>query len=159
MSDERVTVRHRIAATPEAIFAVVAHPEGHVAIDGSGMLVAAPDAQSVTAVGDTFIMDMDREPLGDIPLGKYTVRNTVTAFEPGRLIEWTIGAVDQPPLGHLYGFVLHEVSPGVTEVEHYCDWTNFDADMKARVPQWPIVPVHMLEHTLERLEAHVTGVR
>lgn len=158
MSDERVTVRRRIAAPPEAIFAVVAHPAGHVAIDGSGMLVAAPDAAAVTAVGDTFIMNMDREPLGDIPLGKYTVRNTVTAFEPGRLIEWTIGAVDQPPLGHVYAFVLHEVEPGVTEVEHFCDWTNFDADMKARVPKWPIVPVHMLERTLERLEAHVTGV-
>lgn len=68
MSDERVTIRRRIAAPPEAIFAVVADPAGHVAIDGSGMLVAAPDAAAVTAVGDTFIMNMDREPLGDIPL-------------------------------------------------------------------------------------------
>jgi len=85
------------------------------------------------------------------------VRNTVTAFEVDRLVEWTIGAVDQPPLGHLYGFVLHEVEPGVTEVEHYCDWTDFEPTMKAQVPKWPIVPVHMLERTLERLEAHVTG--
>ena len=62
-------------------------------IDGSGMLEAAPDAQPLTAVGDTFDIDMDRTPLNDIPgLVKYSVRNTVTQIEPGRLVEWTIGA-------------------------------------------------------------------
>jgi len=153
MSSERVTVRRRIAASPSRLFALVTDPHAHVAIDGSGMLMAAPDAVPVTAVGDSFVMNMDREPLGDIPIGKYQVRNTVTTLEADRAFAWTIGAVDAPPLGHVYGYVLTEVEPGVTEVEHYCDWTDFDPTLKARVASWPVVPVHMLERTLEKLDA------
>ncbi len=52
-------------------------------------------------VGETFDMEMDREPLGDIPnLKKYQVRNTVTQIIPDHLIEWTVGFGDHPPFGH-----------------------------------------------------------
>ena len=157
MSEERVTVRRRIHAPAARLFALVTDPHSHVAIDGSGMLMAAPDAVVATAVGDSFVMNMDREPLGDIPIGKYQVRNTVTKYEADHVFEWTIGAVDQPPLGHVYGYVLTPAGPDDTDVEHYCDWTDFDPVMKARVKAWPVVPVHMLERTLEKLDALAVG--
>lgn len=158
MSSERVSVTRRIAAPADAIFALVTDPAGHVRIDGSGMLEAAPDARPVTAVGDTFDMDMDRAPLNDIPgLGKYQVRNTVTKLEPGRLIEWTIGAPDQPPLGHVYGWQLDPVDEGTTDVTNYCDWTNIVESLRARGRTWPIVPVSMLEDTVAKLERIVTA--
>ena len=69
--EERISATRRIAAPAAAIFAIVSDPAGQVAIDGSHMLVAAPDAKRLEAVGDTFTMDMDREALGDLPLGKY----------------------------------------------------------------------------------------
>jgi hypothetical protein len=156
MTEERVTVRRRIDAPAARLFAIVTDPNGHVAIDGSGMLMAAPDASPTAAVGDTFVMNMDREPLGDIPLGKYQTKNTVTKFELDREFEWTIGAVDRDPLGHVYGFVLTPVEADVTDVEHYCDWTDFEPTLKGRVAQWPVVPVHMLEKTLVKLEALAT---
>ena len=157
MSSERVSVTRRVAAPADVIYALVTDPAGHVRIDGSGMLEAAPDARPVTAVGDTFDMDMDRAPLNDIPgMGKYQVRNTVTQLVPGRLIEWTIGAPDQPPLGHVYGWQLDPVDEHTTDVTNYCDWTNIVEALRARGRTWPIVPVSMLEETVAKLESIVT---
>ena len=152
MSTERVSATRRIAASASTLYAIVSDPNGHIAIDGSGMLEAAPDARALTAVGDTFVIDMDRTPLGDIPgLVKYKVQNTVTAIEPDRLFEWTIGGVDQPPLGHVYGWQLTPVSENETDVTNYCDWTNITDELRARGREWPIVPVHMLERSVEKL--------
>ena len=98
VSADRVTVTRRIAAPAHAIFVLVSDPARHVDIDGSGMLQAAPGATPLTAVGQTFDMDMDRRPLGDIPtMAEYTVRCTVTQLIPDRLIEWTVRAVGKPP--------------------------------------------------------------
>ena len=158
MSAERVSATRRIAAPAAAIYAIVSDPAGHVRIDGSGMLDAAPDARPVTAVGDTFDMEMDRTPLNDIPgLVKYKVRNTVTRIEPGHLVEWTIGAPDQPPLGHVYGWQLEPVDDDHTDVTNYCDWTNITDELRARGRTWPIVPVAMLEESVAKLDAIVTG--
>lgn len=158
MTDQRVSARRRIKASAHALFEIVSNPEGHVRIDGSGMLEAAPDAQRLTAVGDVFDMAMDRTPLDDIPgLVKYTVRNTVTQLVPDRLVEWTIGAVDQPPLGHVYGWKLEAVNDNETDVTNYCDWTNITPELRARRPDWPIVPVSMLEQSVANLDEIATG--
>ena len=158
MSSERVSATRRIAAPASTIFLIVSSPDGHVQIDGSGMLEASPEAKPLTAVGDTFDMDMDRTPLNDIPnLVKYKVRNTVTQIVPDRLVEWTIGGVDQPPLGHVYGWKLDPVSDSETEVTNYCDWTNITPELRARRPDWPIVPVEMLERSVARLDEIATG--
>lgn len=154
MTEQRVSATRRIRASAHALFEIVASPEGHVRIDGSGMLDAAPDARPLTAPGDVFDMEMDRTPLGDIPgLVKYTVRNTVTQLVPDQLVEWTIGGVDQPPFGHVYGWRLDAVSDAETDVTNYCDWTNITPELRARRPDWPIVPVEMLEQSLANLDA------
>jgi len=155
---DRVTATRRIAAPAGPIFAIVSSPQGHVDIDGSGMLEAAPDATPCTAVGDHFDMDMDRAPLGDVPeMGKYKVRNTVTRIEPDRLFEWGVGSADRPPLGHVYGWELAPVSDTVTDVTNYCDWSQIPEKFRARTEgRWPIVPVSMLEQSVEKLERLVT---
>ena len=98
MSSNHVSVTRRIAAPANKIFLIVSNPAGHVEIDSSGMLQTAPDARALTAVGQTFDMDMDRRPLGDIPnMAEYKVRCTVTHLIPHRLIEWTVRAVGSLP--------------------------------------------------------------
>jgi uncharacterized protein YndB with AHSA1/START domain len=157
MSDERIEVTRRIAAPARAIFAVVSDPEGHVEIDGSGMLEAAPDARRITAAGQTFAMDMDREPLGDVPLGKYQVTNRVTRFVPDRLVEWTVGLTGNPGLGHVYGWQLEPVQDDETDVTNYCDWSGLPDEARERTAgRWPIVPVEMLERSVENLDRIVT---
>ena len=54
VSGERVTVSRTIAAPAAKIWELVSNPQGHVDIDGSGMLEVAEDARPLTAVGDTF---------------------------------------------------------------------------------------------------------
>ena len=155
MPEARVSVSRRIDASPRDIFAVIASPRGHVDIDGSGMLVAPVDATPVTAVGDHFDMNMDREPLGDLPMGKYQVRNTVTRFVPDSAFEWNVGGVDQPPFGHVYGYELSAAGPEATDVTLYCDWTGVrPGSIRDR---FPIVPVHMLERSLDNLARIVTA--
>ena len=156
MSPDRMSATRRIAAPASKLFQIVSSPAGHVQIDGSGMLEAAPGAKPLTEVGDTFDMDMDRTPLNDIPgLVKYKVRNTVTQFVPDRLIEWTVGSADRPPLGHVYGWQIEPVSDTESEVTNYCDWTGIPQEARERRP-WPVVPVHMLEQSVENLERIAT---
>lgn len=157
MSPDRVSATRRIAAPAGRLCQIVATPSGQVAIDGSGMLEASPDDRPLTTVGETFDMDMDRQPLGDIPnLTKYQVRNTVTRITPDRLIEWTIGLGDHPPFGHVYGWVLDPVGDAETDVTNYCDWSNASEELRSGVT-WPVVPVAMLEQSVENLDRMATG--
>jgi len=158
MGDLRVDATRRIAAPAHAIFAIVSSPEGHVQIDGSGMLVAAPDNKPVTGVGDTFDIDMDRRPLGDIPtMAEYTVRNRVTRFEPDRLFEWEVGGVERPAVGHVYGWLIEPVSNTECDVTNYCDWSGLSAEMlETSKDRWPIVPMQLLDRSVEKLEQLVT---
>jgi hypothetical protein len=157
MTADRHATSRRVAATPATVFALLADPATHAAIDGSGMVQAAIDARPVTAVGDTFDMDMDRTPIGDIPgLVKYKVRNHVTRFEPDRLIEWTTGGIDTPPVGHHYGWELEAVGEAETEVTHYCEWSRISDEVRARV-SWPVVPLSMLEESVARLDRLANG--
>jgi hypothetical protein len=153
VSASRISATRRIAAPARTLFEIVSSPEGHVRIDGSGMLEAAPGAGPVNAVGDSFDMDMDRTPLNDIPgLVKYKVRNTVTQFVPDRLFEWSVGTPDRPNLyGHLYGWQIEPVSDAECDVTNYCDWTAVAQKYLDRRP-WPVVPVEMLEKSVANLK-------
>ena len=140
---ERIEVQRTIAADPEAIFRVVSDPKGHVAIDSSGMLMAATGSPA-TAVGDTFVIHMDREALNDYPLGKYDVTVSITTFEQDREIAWTIlGRVN---IGHTYGYRLEPVEGG-TLVTTYYDWSAIDDDWKQRAI-FPVISEPALRATL-----------
>lgn len=153
--DMRVSVTREIPAGAEVIFAMITLPEGHVAMDGSGSLVSAPSNERLTKVGDTFLMDMDREPLGDIAgMGKYQVENEVVAIEHDRLLEWTVGMAGRPRVGHVYGIRLTPLDTSLTRVENYVDWSGVAEKYRERV-QWPVVPGHMMEASLARLEAAI----
>lgn len=122
MSDERIELQRDIAADPASIFELLVSPAGHVAIDASGMLMAA-EGDAVTAVGDRFVVHMDRESLRDYPLGEYDVTVVITRFEQDRALEWTIDGQLQPPIGHVYGYELEAIEGG-TRVTSYYDWSN-----------------------------------
>jgi len=148
----RMTVTRVIPASAEVIFALVTLPSGHVAMDGSGMLLGADEDVPLTAVGDSFVMHMDREPLGDIPeMGKYDVLNAVTAIEPDRLLEWSVGTVGRPAFGHVYGIALTSISDSQTQVDNYVDWSGLPEKWRDRVT-FPVVPEHMMQASLVRLE-------
>jgi len=150
--DERMEVPRTIPAPPDAIFAVLRDPHGHVAIDSSGMLMDA-SGEPASAVGDTFVVHMDREALNDFPLGLYDVTVHITRYEPDREIAWTIVGQIEPQIGHVYGYRLEPTEEG-TLVTSYYDWSDIH-------PQWreagifPILPESALRATLGILDRTV----
>ncbi|HXH58509.1 hypothetical protein [Iamia sp.] len=124
MTNERLEVQRTIAADPATIFGLLCDPQGHVDIDSSGMLLDAT-GEPVTAVGDSFVVHMDREALNDYPLGRYDVTVTISTFVPEREIAWTILGQIRPPIGHIYGYRLEPVDDG-TLVTSYYDWSSID---------------------------------
>ncbi len=144
---QRSEVRRRIAAAPAAIFAILSDPQGHVAIDASGMLMAAT-GDPVAAVGDRFVVHMDRDSLRDYDLGEYDVNVIITAFEQDREIAWTIDGALQPPIGHVYGYRLEPIDDG-TLVTSYYDWSDLhEAYQEAASSIFPVISETNLLATL-----------
>ncbi len=146
---ERIEVQRMIPADAARIFSVLRDPEGHVAIDSSGMLQSSSGAPA-SKVGDEFVVHMDREALNDYPMGKYDVTVTITRYEPDRAIAWTILGQIKPQIGHVYGYEL-EPADGGTLVTSYYDWSDID-------PQWkeanifPVISETALRATLGILD-------
>jgi uncharacterized protein YndB with AHSA1/START domain len=152
-STERFEVQRTIKADPAEIFRVVSDPHGHVTIDASGMLMDAT-GEPARAVGDTFVVHMDREALNDFPMGLYDVTVEITKFEPDREIAWTILGTIKPPIGHTYGYRLEPTDDG-TLVTSYYDWSQIDPVWK-EADIFPIIPEASLRATLGILARTVT---
>jgi hypothetical protein len=146
---ERFEVQRTIPAEPAVIFAVLCDPEGHVSIDSSGMLMSAT-GEPVKAVGDTFVVHMDREALNDYPLGLYDVTVSITAFEQDREIAWTILGQLRPQIGHVYGYRLEPVEGGTLATSYY-DWSTIDPVWK-EAGIFPILSEGALRATLGILD-------
>ena len=119
------------------------------------MLQAAPDARPLTAVGQTFDMDMDRRPLGDIPtMAEYKARCTVTRLISDRLSgrsrRW------ESLLPAVHGWQIEPLTDGGCLVSNYCDWTSISEELRARF-RWPVVPADFgLERSAENLKRIAT---
>jgi hypothetical protein len=146
MSNERIEVDRIIPAAPDAIFEILRSPQGHVAIDSTGMLMWA-EGDPASRPGDSFVVHMDRDSLRDFPLGLYDVTVSFTRFEQDRMLEWTI-LTDflDPPLGHVYGYDL-EPDGDATKVTSYYDWSGLDAVYREQI-RFPIISETALRATL-----------
>jgi hypothetical protein len=152
---ERIETRRTIAAPAPDIFAVLCDPQGHVAIDSSGMLQDA-DGDPVRAAGDSFVVHMDRESLNDYPqLGKYDVTVEITEFEQDRLISWTILGRLRPQIGHIYGYQLQPADDAAaTVVTSFYDWSKIDPKYRD-AGIFPILSEGVLRATLGILDRTV----
>ena len=81
------------------------------------------------AVGDTFVIHMDREALGDLPMGKYDVTVTITGYEQDRFITWEVSGENFPSIGHYYGYRLEPVDGGTLVTSIY-DWSQVSDEWK-----------------------------
>jgi hypothetical protein len=150
---DRIEVARTIAAPAADIFAVLSDPQGHVAIDATGMLQDA-DGDAVRATGDSFVVHMDREALNDFPeLGRYDVTVQITEFEQDRLIAWTILGQLKPQIGHVFGYRLEPTERG-TLVTSFYDWSDIHQQWRdAQI--FPIVSELALRGTLGILDRTV----
>lgn len=92
MEDFAVSVERVIPASPEPIFALLADPAQHPAIDGSGTVRVSKSSGEKLALGSKFGMAMRM----GIP---YSTANEVVEFEQDRRIAWAPRLAG--PLGRL----------------------------------------------------------
>ncbi|MFC5951788.1 SRPBCC family protein [Pseudonocardia lutea] len=126
---KQMEVSRVVHAPAERVFAVLADPRRHGAIDGSGTL-RSTESGPVTAAGQVFTMHMHHDDLGD-----YRSLNTVTEFEPGVVVGWAprldtdfecelVGKLAGIRTGgHTYTYRLRDADGG-TEVTETYDWSG-----------------------------------
>jgi uncharacterized protein YndB with AHSA1/START domain len=152
VADDRdiVTVERLIPAPPEPIFDLLADPERHRDIDGSGTVREAKGESQRLQLGSTFGMSMK---LG-IP---YSMVSTVVEFEENRRIAWqTRGPT---PLGRFVAGRIwrYELEPadGGTLVRESWDLTH--EAVKFIVRPAASKTRESMEKTLARIEEIVTS--
>lgn len=143
-----------VAASPQAVFALLADPTRHPELDGAGMVQGLDSGPSpVTGVGDAFVMNMDQE-----GIGTYQMRSEIVTYEPGRAIAWApaihppgalshlIGELD--PSGHVWSWELEPTSDGGTTITHTYDWSGVQ-DQGAHV-LYPRVTQEQMQESIGR---------
>lgn len=144
------SVERVIPASPDRIFALLADPDRHRDIDGSGTVRDAPAGSQRLTLGSTFGMKMKM----GMP---YSMSNTVVEFEENRRIAWQTSK-RLGPLGMLGGRIWrYELEPveGGTLVRE--SWDISQERVKGPVRKMRDRTIASMTKTLERIEEIVTA--
>jgi uncharacterized protein YndB with AHSA1/START domain len=155
--EDRVVATITVAASPEAVFAVLADPSTHAAIDGTGWVQRAEDRERLTGSGQVFRMAMFHE---DHPDERYETGNLVEVFDEPRAIGWRTGTEDAETGelsfgGWTWRYDLEPV-PAATRVTLTYDWSDVGPSVREYLDFPPFPPDH-LRTSLQHLAALVTG--
>jgi uncharacterized protein YndB with AHSA1/START domain len=144
MADDRVSATTVINARAEAIFAVLADPAKHAAIDGTGWVRETHDSKPLTAAGQMFRMSMYHP---NHPHGNYQMANRVQVFDPPRAISWEPGydAGDGTVRfgGWIWRYDLTPAGPSSTTVTLSYDWSAVPESIRAHIGFPPFPPGHL----------------
>lgn len=128
---QRIQASRIIEAPVERVFALLADPDRHPDLDGSGTLRASRTHTVITEVGDVFIMD-----LHDEDLGNYQSQSVVITYVRDRALGWASGPVDGDPFGHTFTFTLEPDGDDRTLVTLTYDWSAVtDEQLLAMMPR------------------------
>lgn len=149
-----VTVERLIAAPPEAIFDLIAHPDRHQEIDGSGTVrdSKGEGKGEKMAKGSKFGMSMKM----GMP---YSMVNTVIEYEEGRRLAWQTrgpGFVGKFVGGRIWRYEL-EPTDGGTLVKESWDISEESAATKLAVKGLGDKTEKNMAKTLERIEKIVAS--
>ncbi len=123
-TQENVSATLTVAAPATRVFAVLADPTTHAAIDGTGWVQKSLDRALLTEVGQIFRMDMYH---ANHPNGGYQTVNKVQVLDPPRAIGWLTGY--QKDDGELefgdwiWRYDLAPLNPSETQVTLAYDWS------------------------------------
>jgi hypothetical protein len=158
-----VSVQRVIAASAAEIFAVLAAPSAHWAIDGTGSLRRAARGAPPLRAGSVFITPMNRAPRGvtRVHLVQAAVatlvggnmRNTVVEFDEPKRIAWrNFGR-------HIWRYELEPVDGEQTRtlVRETFDYATNPAPWLLEWAGFPSHNAEAMQRTLERLDALVTA--
>ncbi|MGN6692573.1 MAG: SRPBCC family protein [Aquihabitans sp.] len=158
MDEEHVAASLVIGAPPEAVFSALADPTTHAAVDGTGWVQGADDAEPITAVGQVFRMEMFHP---NHPDGIYATANLVEVFDPPHAISWRTGTEDAETGelsfgGWFWRYDLATATDGGTEVTLTYDWSAVGPEVREHLTFPPFGSNHLpdsLAHLAEVLAA------
>ena len=157
MPDETVSATTIINAPAEAIFAVLADPGNHAAIDGTGWVREPIDKQPLTAAGQVFRMGMYH---ANHPDGSYRMANRVQVFDPPQAISWEpgqdTGDGDLRFGGWVWRYDLAPAGPSGTRVTLSYNWSAVPSSLRQHIGFPPFPPDH-LDNSLAHLADLVTA--
>ncbi|HET9732272.1 MAG TPA: SRPBCC family protein [Acidimicrobiales bacterium] len=151
MDEDRIDATVVIDAPAEQIFAVLADPSRHAAIDGTGWVRDPLDTQVLSAPGQIFRMAMYHP---NHPDGSYQMANRVQVLDPPRTISWEPG--NEAPDGTLsvpgwvWRYDLAPAGPSQTTVILSYDWSAVADSIRDRIGFPPFPPEH-LDNSLAHL--------
>ncbi|MGW7069112.1 SRPBCC family protein [Streptomyces sp. NPDC054855] len=124
VDQEYVSATLTVDAPAADVFAVLADPATHSAIDGTGWVQKPVDRAQLTEEGQIFRMGMYHP---DHPDGDYQVANKVEVLDPPRSIGWLTGEEKEGGRlefgGWIWRYDLTPLGPSRTEVTLTYDWT------------------------------------
>jgi uncharacterized protein YndB with AHSA1/START domain len=153
MAEEKLSATLTVAVPATRVFAVLADPTTHAAIDGTGWVREAADQEPLTAAGQVFRMNMYHP---NHPEGEYQMANKVQVLDPPRAIGWLPGTEDGS--GHLefggwtWHYGLASLGPSKTEITLTYDWSAVPRSVREYLPFPPFGPEHLtnsLQHLAE----------
>jgi uncharacterized protein YndB with AHSA1/START domain len=157
MADENVSATTVINAPAEAIFAVLADPTKHAAIDGTGWVRETLDNTPLTAIGQIFRMSMYHP---KHPAGNYQMANRIQKFDPPSTVSWEPGHESDDGRFALGGWTwrydLTPAGPSNTTVTLSYDWSLVPESTREQIGFPPFPPEH-LGNSLAHLAALVTS--
>ena len=143
MTDRVISASRTMPFPPEAIWAIIASPQGHVEMDGSGTVQGVASGPERLELGSKFRMKMKM----GLP---YQMRSTVVEFEDERLIAWAHFGK------HRWRYELEPVEGGTLVTESF-DWSTSISPAFIERMGYPERHQGNLDATLERLEQVVAA--
>jgi hypothetical protein len=152
VTGETVSASLIIRAPAEAIFAVLANPAQHAAIDGTGWVCDPLDRLPLSASGQIFRMAMYHP---NHPNGNYEMANLVHEFDSPRAISWKPGYDpgdgDLRFGGWIWRYDLLPLGPSETEVRLSYDWSEVPEEVRRTGPTFPPFSPDHLDNSLSHL--------
>ena len=158
MTNESRSATVTIKAPAETVFAIIADPATHAAIDGTGWVRDPLDRQPLTASGQIFRVAMYHP---NHPNGNYEMANLVQDFDQPHAISWKPGY--DPGDGNLlfggwtWRYDLAPLGPSETEVRLTYDWSAVPEEVRRTGPSFPPFPPDHLHNSLHHLAELVTS--
>jgi uncharacterized protein YndB with AHSA1/START domain len=156
VDQETVSATLIFAVPAEKVFAVLADPTTHSAIDGTGWVQESVDRAPLTEVGQIFRMGMHH---AKHPNGDYQVVNQVQVLDPPRTIGWLTGQEHSDGRlefgGWIWRYDLAPLGPSETEVTLTYDWSAVPQFRREYIQFPPFGPDHLINslHHLAELAA------
>lgn len=155
MAQENVSATLTIAAPAEQVFAVLADPTAHTAIDGTGWVEEPVDRAPLTEVGQVFRMAMH------LRGHSYQTANEIQVIDPPRAIGWRTGSEKDGGLsfgGWFWRYDLAPAGPSETEVTLTYDWSAVPQSVREYLTFPAFGPDHLINSLRHLAEiAHDTG--